>query len=292
MNATERSDPALRTTSRSARRGAVLALKPLQFAKSRVDSVEPAVRRRLAWTMAVDTLTSLTAVVDHVIVVSDQPALQSTLRSFDLSVEVVADVRTGGLNPALSHGARILQQQGFETIVACVGDLPALTPNSLRRVLEAAIPDGRSFVPDASGIGTTMLIAHRCDLDPRFQGRSAAAHRSSGATALTDAVLGFSIPDARRDVDTEVDLLDAQALGLGRQTASLMDPDHRRLGRYLPVTVASVAGDDGGLGQVITTDGVRLAMSPEAISPPLLRLHPGQRLHAVSTRDRVLSAWL
>ena len=291
MNATERPDPAPRATSLNARTGAVLALKPLQFAKSRVDSVVPAIRRRLAWTMAVDTLTSVTAVVDHVVVVSDQPALQSTLSGFGVEVEVVADVRTGGLNPALEHGARILQQHGYETIVAAVGDLPALTPTSLLRIVDAAQPDGRSFVPDASGIGTSMLIASRCDLEPRFQGPSASAHLASGATALTDDVVGHPISDARRDVDTEADLLEAYELGLGRRTAALMDPEHRRLGVYVPVTVATTGGKHED-GQVITADGARLTMSTTVISPPLRAVHPGQRLHAATASDRVLSAWL
>ena len=49
---------------------------------------------------------------------------------------------------------------------------------------------------------------------PRFGHRSRAAHRRAGVVELTDAGLA----SLRRDVDTEVDLYDAQRLGLGQRS--------------------------------------------------------------------------
>ena len=60
--------------------GAVLALKPTSRAKSRLGSVPDPVRRRLAWTMAVDTLAAVTTAASPVVVVSDQPGLAAALR--------------------------------------------------------------------------------------------------------------------------------------------------------------------------------------------------------------------
>ena len=57
---------------------AVVALKAAEHAKSRLDFPAP-LRRRLAWTMAVDTLAALSAAVSQVLVVSNQPALASRL---------------------------------------------------------------------------------------------------------------------------------------------------------------------------------------------------------------------
>ena len=108
-------------------------------------------------------------------------------------------------------------------MLACVGDLPALRTESVERIVGAATGLGRSFLADASGVGTTMLIADGIDLRPMFQGRSAAAHHSSGAVHLTAERLGAPLADARGDVDTEVDLEIAWSLGLGSA--------HRRAGR-------------------------------------------------------------
>ena len=142
------------------------------------------------------------------------------------AVEEVAEPPTPGLNPALIHGARMLRERGVPVVMACVGDLPALRPESVRRVLRAARPHRRAFLADASGAGTTMLIARHVDLDPHFGRRSAKAHEASGAVALGPPHF-TSPPDAATDVDTEIDLETAARLGVGRATADVM----RRFGR-------------------------------------------------------------
>ena len=210
---------------------ALVALKAGEFAKSRLSTLPDPLRRRLAWTMAVDTLTALDAVAAAVCVVSDQPGLPARLRRAGLpGVEVLPEQRRAGMNEALREGAEHLLRAGHPGVLACVGDLPALRAGSLRTVLAAATAHDRAFLPDATGVGTTMLCTTGSPLAPHFQGRSAAAHHSSGAVALTDAVLARPVPDARRDVDTEVDLADAIRLGLGPASAALVDPVTGRLG--------------------------------------------------------------
>src|SRR5215217_6886666 len=137
----------------------VIALKPTTHAKSRLAVPDP-LRRRLAWTMALDTLTALSRALPHVLVVSDQPALEAQLRRAGLAAEVISEAGHVGINSALTRGARALRGQGFTTVLACVGDLPALRPDSVLRVLDASQAHRRSFVADASGVGTTILIAH------------------------------------------------------------------------------------------------------------------------------------
>ena len=73
------------------------------------------------------------------------------------------------MNAALGHGLAHCSAEGFATVVACVGDLPALRPESVLRVLDASRPHPRSFVADASGVGTTMLIAQDVELPPHFK---------------------------------------------------------------------------------------------------------------------------
>ena len=273
----------MRSSERGESAAAVVALKGGEFAKSRLGSLPDPVRRRLAWTMAVDTLRALSAATDHLVVVSDQPALQSRLHRLGLEVEVVAEERRGGMNAALSQGAAVLHQAGFSMVLASVGDLPALKPGSVRRVLALAQTHPRSFLADASGIGTTMLLTRTGQLDPHFQGRSAAAHHAIGAVSLTSAT-GPSLADARRDVDTEVDLADAIHLGLGEATGALVDQASARFGTYRVVT-ATEWRDPDGTPLAVTSIGRRVALPTQALSDGLRSARLGQRLHAMLVDD-------
>ena len=267
---------------------AVLALKEAATAKSRLALPLP-LRQRLAWTMAVDTLRALASVVGEIVVVSDQPALASRLRRVGLQVTITGDGGSTGLNAALRRGADLA---GGSTVLACVGDLPALRPASVRRVLQA-IQDrslARSYLADATGVGTTMLAVRGGPLEPRFQGRSAAAHHQSGAVSLTDEILGEGVPDARCDVDTEIDLMVAASRGLGPETAALMVPGSGRLGRFEIVTATTWLGEGTDL-VVVSADGRRLRLPRASLPEGMRQPRTGQRLNAVTDGSVVLSAW-
>jgi 2-phospho-L-lactate/phosphoenolpyruvate guanylyltransferase len=266
---------------------ALVALKRSEAAKSRLGSLPDPLRRRLAWTMALDTLRALAAVLP-VIVISNQPGIDARLRNERIAAKVLAESHSVGINAALQHGERVALAAGFRGVLACVGDLPALRTESVRAVLAAAEQYPRAFLSDASGVGTTMLTAIGADLQPLFQGRSAAAHRASGAIGIDAQDLGRPVPDARRDVDSDVDLADAVRLGLGPSTSQLFAGS--RLGQYAVITVAEKQPD--GSSAAVTGSGYRVNLPPGAAGPSLRQPSPGQRLHAVVVDQQVLSAWL
>ena len=70
---------------------AVVALKTLPAAKSRMSSLPAPLRERLARCMAIDTLSALAPAVDEVLVVSDQPDLPAALLRAELPVRVIAE---------------------------------------------------------------------------------------------------------------------------------------------------------------------------------------------------------
>jgi 2-phospho-L-lactate/phosphoenolpyruvate guanylyltransferase len=269
---------------------AVIALKPIEHAKSRLDIPDP-LRRRLAWTMALDTLSALCRALPHVLVVSDQPALEARLRRAGLALEVISESGHVGMNSALTRGALTLRAQGYTSVLASVGDLPALRPESVARILAASRSHQRSFVTDASGIGTTMLVAHEVELAPQFQGRSAAAHHASGAMSLHEEAIGSPVADARRDVDTEADLAAAVGLGVGPATSALIDHERGRLGCYQLITATQWRNAEGHQ-LAVTATGRRVALPANALGGELRYARRGQRLHAVEADGRVLSAWL
>ncbi|WP_030566870.1 2-phospho-L-lactate guanylyltransferase [Streptomyces aureocirculatus] len=209
----------------------VIPLKPLERAKSRLaaaagDGLRPA----LALAFAQDTVAAAVACpsVRDVVVVTDDARAGRELAA--LGARVVPDTPADGLNAALAHAALQVRAARPETAVAALNaDLPALRPPELARVLDAAAHFTRAFLPDAAGIGTTLLTAAPgAELQPQFGGASRARHRKSGARELGAAEAGAA-PSVRQDVDTGDDLRTALALGVGPHTAAaaagLLIPD-------------------------------------------------------------------
>ncbi|MFC7340871.1 2-phospho-L-lactate guanylyltransferase [Saccharopolyspora griseoalba] len=194
----------------------LVPLKPLHLAKSRLLADRaPDGHAELVAAMALDTVTAAARApgVAEVVVVSSDPVLADEFSA--IGVEVLPDLPGAGLNAALRHGDELLRARGAARVGALQADLPALRPAELGAVLAAAGTD-RSFCPDLTGGGTTLLLGEpKIPLDPRFGPDSAAAHTATGAKAL----LG-PWESVRRDVDTAADLTAAAELGLGRRSAA------------------------------------------------------------------------
>ncbi|MFJ8544320.1 2-phospho-L-lactate guanylyltransferase [Streptomyces sp. NPDC093586] len=198
----------------------VVPVKTLARAKSRLaDTADDGVRPGLALAFAQDTVAAALAcpAVADVAVVTDDARAGRELAA--LGARVVPDEPGGGLNAALAHGAAAVRAARPESPVAALNaDLPALRPRELARVLGAAAEFRRSFLPDAAGIGTTLLAAAPDrELVPAFGPDSRARHHASGAVELR---LG-AVDSVRQDVDTGGDLRTALALGVGPHTAAV-----------------------------------------------------------------------
>src|SRR5437773_7279449 len=154
---------------------AVVPVKRLPLAKTRLRGALPGVpHERLVVAMALDTVTAVLACprVRRVLVVTDDAVAGPLLGA--LGAECVPHEPAGGLNPALTYGAR--HSASTERVVALTADLPALRVAELSAALRAAerVP-GRCYVPDAAGTGTVLLAAPGGeDLGPRFGPGSAA----------------------------------------------------------------------------------------------------------------------
>ncbi|MFJ9845130.1 2-phospho-L-lactate guanylyltransferase [Kitasatospora sp. NPDC101155] len=208
----------------------VLPLKPLTLAKSRLAPYAGRHRPDLALSFALDTVTAALATpgVARVLVVTRDAVAGARLAA--LGALVVADEPGGGLNRALVHGASAaLALAPRAPLAALSADLPALRPAELARVLGAVPADGRAFLPDSPGLGTTLLASAPGHLlSPAFGDGSRARHAAGGALELRLA----DVESVRRDVDTGSDLGEAARLGLGPYTSALF----ARLGRSRPQT--------------------------------------------------------
>ncbi|MFH8611898.1 2-phospho-L-lactate guanylyltransferase [Streptomyces sp. NPDC018029] len=197
----------------------VIPVKSLARAKSRLAAASgDGLRPGLALAFAQDTVAAAAAcpAVRDVAVVTDDALAGRELAA--LGARVLADEPGGGLNAALAHGAAQVRAERPDAAVAALNaDLPALRPAELARALDGAAAFSRAFMPDAAGIGTTLLCATAgTQLRPAFGGASRARHSASGAVEL--ALDG--VDSVRQDVDTGEDLRAALALGVGPRTAA------------------------------------------------------------------------
>lgn len=201
----------------------VVPLKPLARAKSRLsDTADDGVRPGLALAFAQDTVAAAlaAAVVRSVVVVTDDPLAARELAALGARTvpEDPHEDSGDGLNAALRHAAAVVRGVRPQSPVAALNaDLPALRPEELTRVLNAAAEFPRAFLPDAAGTGTTLLAADPGhDLSPAFGPDSRRRHRRSGAVELALA----DVDSVRQDVDTGDDLHAALGLGVGPRTAA------------------------------------------------------------------------
>ncbi|MEB3369001.1 2-phospho-L-lactate guanylyltransferase [Saccharopolyspora mangrovi] len=205
----------------SARWDVVIPLKAIASAKSRLEL--GAMRPRLAWTMARDTVVAVAeceAVRRIVVVTADT----TTWRSLPIRGLTVLSDPGGGLQQAVRTGvdavAKPSEQRG---IAVLTGDLPAARSSEWATAFELAERHPMSFIADTAGTGTTAFFM-RSDSSrlPRFGERSRTAHLDMGAVELSHP----SFTTVRRDVDTRDDLREALALGVGPNTQALMRTSH------------------------------------------------------------------
>jgi len=198
----------------------VVPVKRFQHAKSRL--VDPPHRAAFAMALAEDTVTAALAVdLVSVLVVTDEP--QARGRLGELGATVVPDTPDAGLNPALAHGAAEIGENGW--VGALSSDLPALRSSELGEALVRVQRAGtRGYVPDRSGVGTTLLLTPPgTRLAPDFGEGSARRHAQSGAVSVGD-----DLASLRTDVDTWADLEIAAELGLGPRTSQVLNEWRQR----------------------------------------------------------------
>jgi len=208
---------------------AVLAVKGLADAKTRLSPVVPAdARRALVLAMMTDTITAARAAgVGDIVVVTPDAEVEVVARRHGARIVADApanatDPTTSSLNRALARGIEAAIETPDSRIVVLQADLPALRPEHLSAAIAGADGHRQALVTDRSGSGTAMLIVgDTAGVTPRFGVGSAQAHRDAGAVDLV-ADNGDLWPDLRTDVDTVDDLAVAMTLGVGRATAQVL----------------------------------------------------------------------
>lgn len=195
--------------------GAVVPVKPLRSAKSRLAELGDDVRRDLVAAFLHDTVSAILEArsVRAVLVVTDDVTLAEAARA--LGAWAIPD-GDSDLNATLAQGAaELVRRMPGAGVLAGCADLPALVGEELDAWLAVPSETPACFVADAVGVGTTMLRAtDRRGFTPAFGRGSRAAHLGLGMHDLTAS----AAPGLRHDVDTPADLAAVAAMRLGERT--------------------------------------------------------------------------
>ncbi|WP_322802165.1 2-phospho-L-lactate guanylyltransferase [Thermoflexus sp.] len=183
----------------------LIPVKRLERAKSRLAAVLPQrARIRLTWRLTQRTLRVVARVPEvHPLVISADLRVLALARSMGL--DVYFD-RWEDLNRALTAARRYAVRHGAEGIGVLPIDLPRVTPEAIRALLQAGFPDrGLVLVPDQRAQGTNALLLRPPEALPfRFGPGSLEAFQAE-ARARGLPVRLFHHEALTFDLDTEAD---------------------------------------------------------------------------------------
>jgi 2-phospho-L-lactate guanylyltransferase len=171
----------------------------------------------------VDALATSSA-IERVAVVSPDRDVLAHFAEWRAVVDLQAP--GGGLNADLESGRRWALQQGADALLVALADVPLLTAEVIRRVVQrlSTLPgDGVVLAPDRAGLGTNLLMMRPADAMPfRFGTESLARHMA--LARRRDLRLDVHREDtAAFDVDTPADLDELAVRELWRPTGCISE---------------------------------------------------------------------
>jgi 2-phospho-L-lactate guanylyltransferase len=197
-------------------------VKDLVTAKQRLARVlTPPERRALARAMLADVLRAAAgASVDRVWVVTREPETAALARA--LGAEPVAEDDNHGHTAAVAAAQAAARRAGARLFATIPGDVPCVTADEIRALVEAVAGGGVAFAPSRSGLGTNGAALAPADVmplrfgEPSFEDHLAAA-RARGLTPVVLRLRGLAL-----DVDGPADIRALRAEGGGTESGRLV----------------------------------------------------------------------
>jgi 2-phospho-L-lactate/phosphoenolpyruvate guanylyltransferase len=188
------------------RLGVAVPVKDLTHAKQRLMSVLSADERgELARAMLRDVLQALAAAdLDGVWVITRDPAAAAIARSF--GAELVTEAENRGHTAAVALAQAEAARRGARVFLTVPGDVPCVTADELRQIVDGVRDGAPVFVPSRSGFGTNGVALSPPDAMPLTFGEPSFARHLETARGrgLTPRVL--TLPGLGLDVDAPEDL--------------------------------------------------------------------------------------
>ena len=205
-------------------------VKDLTRAKQRLTSVlSVAERGELARAMLRDVLRAVAAAdLERVWVVTCDPAAAAIARS--LGAEPVSETVNRGHTAAVALAQAEAARRGARVFLTVPGDVPCVTADELRQIVDGVREGAPVFVPSRSGLGTNGVALAPADAMPLTFGEPSFARHLETARAhgLTPRVL--ALPGLGLDVDAPEDLTALLAEPSATETRRLVSTWRARAG--------------------------------------------------------------
>ncbi len=204
-------------------RVAVIPAKQFAMAKQRLADALPApARAALARAMLEDVLAAVvSAPLDRVMVVTPDAEVAAVAERWGAAV--LRETEGEGHTAAVARGVALCREWGATVLLTVPGDLPCLTVDEVRRILEACGPAPAAvFVPSRSGLGTNAACLAPPDaVALRFGEPSFADHVAAARSRGIEPVV-LALPGAGLDIDRPEDLDALRQAGPGTRAAAAL----------------------------------------------------------------------
>jgi coenzyme F420-0:L-glutamate ligase/coenzyme F420-1:gamma-L-glutamate ligase len=201
----------------------VIPAKEFSGAKQRLaDALPASARAALARAMLEDVLAALTgAPVDRVLVITPDAEVAAVAERW--GAMVLREEEGQGHTAAVARGVALCREWGATVLLTVPGDLPCLTADELRRILEACRPAPAAvFVPSRSGLGTNAACLAPPDAVPLRFGEPSFADHLAAARARGIEPVVLPLPGAGLDIDRPEDLDALRRAGPGTRAAAAL----------------------------------------------------------------------
>jgi 2-phospho-L-lactate guanylyltransferase len=188
----------------------LIPVKSLTTAKQRLASVLRQERRsQLAEAMLRDVMTAAAGVLGRIDVALVTGDVRARALAAEIGFLVIDDSCNESETAAIEMATAWCEQQGYDTTVVVPGDIPLITSDELRRVLDAAPPEGAVFVPAYDRRGSNCILRRPASIIPlRFGNDSFLPHCEAMRKTGREPVI-LELPGIGLDIDNphELDLL-------------------------------------------------------------------------------------
>ena len=188
----------------------LIPVKSLTTAKQRLASVLRQERRsQLAEAMLRDVMTAAAGVLGRIDVALVTGDVRARALAAEIGFLVIDDSCNESETAAIEMATAWCEQQGYDTTVVVPGDIPLITSDELRRVLDAAPPEGAVFVPAYDRRGSNCILRRPASIIPlRFGNDSFLPHCEAMRKTGRELVI-LEMPGIGLDVDNphELELL-------------------------------------------------------------------------------------
>ncbi len=155
-----------------------IPVKSLATAKQRLaEALDQERRSQLAEAMLRDVMTAAAGVLGRIDVALVTGDARARALASEFGFQVIEDRRNESETAAIEMATAWCEQRGYDTTIVVPGDIPLITSDELRRVLDAAPSKGAVFVPAYDRRGSNCILRRPASLIPlRFGNDSFLPH--------------------------------------------------------------------------------------------------------------------